>query len=106
MAWPLIVGALAYCAFYLYLTAVPLWMCDVEYDLLPLLSVGIGVLVGYKVRRWGWALGAVPALLVFIPIVIAHHGPPTLPFAFFKLPVSILCSMFGGFIGERLTHPE
>ena len=113
--WPwhtlgtLLVGSLAYWMYYLYVTALPRWMDWVEWTGIPWISLAVGVFVGCRIRMRGWAFATVPLLLFLAPLAVAfgRREPPTLwPFLLYKLPVGLLVSMLGGFIGEHLTRSE
>lgn len=99
-------GVLAYWVFDLYIMALPPSMWSVDYPILPVFSLAVGVFVGYRVRRHGWALAAVPPLVHFVPFLFTFRTALGLPWLAYRLPVGLLASMFGGFIGAHLERRE
>lgn len=76
------------------------------FSLYPLVSLGAGLVVGYRLRHWGWAYGTCPLILLSTVIIIA--APPVAKSVTlgYNVPVGLVGSMLGGFIGERLEHPS
>lgn len=101
------IGVVGYLAYYAYATMLPRQMQFVESTTLPWVSLAIGIFVGYLVRSRGWLFAGLPILLFSIPFAIASFrdglGPPW-PFLLYKLPVGLLVSVLGGFIGQNLKR--
>lgn len=100
----IVVGLLGFLVYYLYVMALPIWMEGVDFALLPIVSLAIGVFIGRKVERSGWVVAAIPPMLLLLPSLIAHGFPPSPQLGMFRLPVSVLVSMFGGYLGSHLQR--
>lgn len=74
--------------------------------LYPIFNLALGVFVGYRLRRYGWAYAAAPIVTLTAIMCASDYRGATYLWLPYKLPVGLFAAILGGFIGEHLTRSE
>ncbi len=99
----LVVGIIGYSAFHAYAAIVPC-SARVFWALYPIFNLAVGVFIGYRLPRYGWAYAAVPIAALTAILCLSGWKAATYLWLPYKLPVGLFPAMLGGFVGERLVH--
>lgn len=74
--------------------------------LYPNVNLALGVFIGYRLGRYGWAYATLPVIAVTLVMCAWNINELTYLWLPCKLPVGLLSASLGGFIGERLVRPH
>ncbi len=82
------------------------WLRDVGIvsSLYPMFSLAVGLFVGYRLPRYGWALAALPVVVVCVLDASIQPAASRHITLGYYLPMGLLGNVIGGFVGSHLER--